>query len=333
MTGDQIGTTEIVPESTKVESLLEEVLVGAVDLYVHAAPDLMPRRADDVGLAREMYDSPLRAAVHRHHFAATADRARLATEVTGFEMFGSIILNSAVGGINPAAVEVALRLGAVLVSMPTTSAQYMHTRDSWVVGIEERLGLHARHDTFTVWNGDNALHPNVIETIGLVAEFGAILALGYISPEECVAVARAAAAAGIERIFLTNPIFAMGLDTQTVREIMEVPGTILEITAFALQPAHLGGSSDMDNVLVLAGESDVQLPPPDPGVPSTQAELIRTVGIERSVLSSDGGHAGGPSPADELLWACGVLVDQGFSISEIRTLVHDNPLGALGLAT
>lgn len=311
--------------------MLDDVLEGAVDLYVHASPDLMPRRADDIGLAIELGRTPLRAAVHRHHFAMTADRAHLATETSGFQMFGSILLNAAVGGINPSAVEIALRSGAVLVSLPTTSARYMQTRDSWAQGIEARFGLTATYPSYTVWSEPGTLHPAVLETADLVAAHEAILALGYVGPDECLAAAREAQRRGVTKMLLTNPLVAMGLSVEESLEIVSVPGTYLEITAFALRPGHVGGSSDMDSVMVLAGASEAELPDPDPGVPERQADLIRRVGVDRCVISSDGGHAGEASTAEELAWACQALADLGFSDAELRVMVHDNPLSLLGL--
>lgn len=301
-------------------------------MYVHAAPDLMPRRGDDVAMAAELAGTPLHAAVHRHHFAATADRAALATSVTGFPLYGSILLNAAVGGINPTAVEVALRYGAVLVSLPTTSALYMQSRDSWARGIEKRFGLVSTPEPLTVWSAPGALHDDVLAVVDLVAEAGAILALGYVSPDECLAVASEAAQRGVTKMLLTNPLVAMGLTVDQSLEILSVRGTYLEMTAFALDPAHVGGRADMDDVMRMAGRGDGGVGPHDPAIPARQADLMRRVGPERCVLSSDGGHLGERSPADELNGACEVLAANGFSGEELRTMIRGNPMHLLGLA-
>ena len=308
------------------------LLDGAVDLYVHAAPDLMPRRGNDVAMAAELADTPLYAAVHRHHFAVTADRAALATSVTGFPLYGSILLNAAVGGINPMAVEVALRCGAVLVSLPTTSALYMQSRDSWARGIEKRLGLVTSSEPLTVWSVPGALHDDVLAVVDLVAEVGAILALVYVGPDECLAVASEAAQRGVTKMLLTNPLVAMGLSVDQCLEILSVPGTYLEMTAFALDPAHVGGIADMDDVMRMAGRGAGGVEPRDPAIPARQADLMRRVGPARCVLSSDGGHLGERSPADELNGACEVLARNGFSEEALRTMVRDNPMLLLGLA-
>src|SRR5262245_4634359 len=96
-----------------------EMLEDAVDLYCHANPDILPRRGDDIGLATESKQDGFRAALHRHHFSPTAERTQLARDATGFDLLGAIVLNDAVGGINPYAVELALRMGAVWVAFPT----------------------------------------------------------------------------------------------------------------------------------------------------------------------------------------------------------------------
>ena len=71
-----------------------------------------------------------RAIVLKTHQGTTMDRAYLCNrhneivhgKTNNFTMFGSITLNKVVGGINPKAVDVALKLGAKVVWLPTQSA-------------------------------------------------------------------------------------------------------------------------------------------------------------------------------------------------------------------
>jgi hypothetical protein len=88
-------------------------LDGAYDLHVHSAPDLFPRIADDRQIVA--------------HAAArgfgTASRAQLAAQVAGgLKVYGGLVLNGYVGGVNPHAVDAALRLGARVIWMPTLDA-------------------------------------------------------------------------------------------------------------------------------------------------------------------------------------------------------------------
>src|SRR5262245_17040700 len=115
------------------------LLAGAVDVYVHGAPDIYPRRFDDIELSRCLRDAGLRAAVNRHHWSPTAERAALARAATGFDLRGGIVLNGATGGINPDAVEMALRSGAVWVSLPSMNARaWRATWSSYDFVVEEQ---------------------------------------------------------------------------------------------------------------------------------------------------------------------------------------------------
>src|SRR5205823_11443926 len=84
---------------------IRELLRGAVDLYVHTNPELLPRRIDDIALAQQMKADGFRAAMIWNQFSHTGERATVASTVTGFDMRGSIILNGTVGGLNPIVTE------------------------------------------------------------------------------------------------------------------------------------------------------------------------------------------------------------------------------------
>src|SRR3712207_6535982 len=98
-------------------------LAGVVDLHVHSAPDLRPRSIDDLAVAREARRHRLAGVLLKNHFAPTADRAavvRLA--VPGAPVYGGVVLNDTVGGLNEAAVVAAAGAGGRAVWLSTTSA-------------------------------------------------------------------------------------------------------------------------------------------------------------------------------------------------------------------
>jgi hypothetical protein len=65
--------------------------------------------------ARAAQEAGMRGILIKNHFAMTANRARMVIDETGFPVFGGIALNLSVGGLNPQAVEVALKFGAKIV--------------------------------------------------------------------------------------------------------------------------------------------------------------------------------------------------------------------------
>ena len=100
-------------------------VAGAIDMHCHPFPDLFPRLADDIDIAIAARDAGLKALMLKCHHESTVSRAYLIQRIVpGIRVFGGVVLNSYVGGINPAAVEAALRLGGKEVWMPTIDAGY-----------------------------------------------------------------------------------------------------------------------------------------------------------------------------------------------------------------
>ena len=102
-----------------------ELLHGAIDLHTHSSPSFYDRLLDDVGLAEQARAAGMRAVLYKAHEQDTTGRAALARRaVPGIEAFGGVVLNHAVGGLNPAAVDASIKLGGRMVWMPTMSAQH-----------------------------------------------------------------------------------------------------------------------------------------------------------------------------------------------------------------
>src|ERR671928_1087695 len=100
-----------------------ELVRGAFDLHVHIDPDVIPRRIDDVALARRFAELGLAGFQLKSHYTSTAERAKVvAGVVPEVSVLGAIVLNRAVGGLNPLAVEIAAREGARTVWLPTVDA-------------------------------------------------------------------------------------------------------------------------------------------------------------------------------------------------------------------
>ncbi|MBN1583493.1 MAG: histidinol phosphatase, partial [Anaerolineae bacterium] len=107
------------------QNLSGDELTGLIDVHIHTAPDVVPRRVDDLEAARDARDAGMRAIVIKSHVTCTADRAAIAEKaVGGIRVFGGLALNKAVGSLNPAAVDAALGLGAKIIWMPTHDAAH-----------------------------------------------------------------------------------------------------------------------------------------------------------------------------------------------------------------
>ena len=79
---------------------------GVIDMHVHSHPDVFGRNMDDIDVAQLAKARGMRGIVLENHISETASRAALVMKVVpGVEVFGGIVLNKSVGGINPDAVE------------------------------------------------------------------------------------------------------------------------------------------------------------------------------------------------------------------------------------
>src|ERR1051326_2304063 len=85
-------------------------LAGVIDIHAHVAPETklynFQRSLDAVEAAQIARIYGMRGLVLKAHCAETACWAYLVSQVVpGIEVFGGIVLNRAVGGMNPVAVE------------------------------------------------------------------------------------------------------------------------------------------------------------------------------------------------------------------------------------
>ena len=175
-------------------------LKGVCDMHVHSNPDLRLRAYNDFELADAAVRVGARAIVIKSHQGFTANRAYLTNEYvkkvygeTNFTMFGSVTLNKVVGGVNPSAVETALKLGAKVVWLPTQSAKN-HIRK---MGKDPSSGV----DIVVGWK----VVPELLEVFKMVKDYDAVLGTAHVSPEEAFVVIEAARNAGVKKIVMTHP--------------------------------------------------------------------------------------------------------------------------------
>lgn len=267
-------------------------LTGFVDMHVHSAPDVRPRKLDDVEVARAAAQTGMAGVLIKSHVTITADRAAVAERVVrGTRVFGGIALNHAVGGLNPAAVQAALGLGARQVWLPTFSAR----------------GNSDSPDGITVLDEAGELRPVVREIIRLVADADAILGTGHLSVPEIALVVKEARRLGLKKVLITHPeshLVAMPVSVQ--REL-----------------AQLGAWFERCYVETLGPSASL-------GVPDL-ARQIRAVGPASTVISTDLGQEGNPAPVDGFRDYVAGLLANGVSWAEVRLMAVDNPSRLLGL--
>ncbi len=267
-------------------------LDGAIDLHVHCAPDTRPRKTTAHELLRAAREAGMRGLLLKNHDTpTTAMAAVLAASEPDIHVFGGLVLNEAVGGFNPSAVDTAIRMGAKQIWMPThCAAQERAFRG------KARSGLRAHDGAFF----DSA----IADIVKLVAEADIILGSGHLAPRETLALVALARDAGCRKFLVTHPeIDFVQMPVAMQREIA-ARGVYFERCY-----ARKGFALDWDGL----------------------AASIRAVGVESTVLATDLGQPENPDPVSGLWEVKRRFAERGFRESELRRMMCENPARLLDL--
>jgi hypothetical protein len=244
-----------------------------------------------------------RALVLKSHDSPTASLAWAVQRAVGdtISVFGGICCDREVGGVNAAAVEVALGLGARVVWLPTLSS-----RQDFENGIAAQLGIPG--PGLVVTDADDELLPETRDVLALVREHDAILATGHVSAAEHYAVVKDFARTGkVVVTHATEDLAGPNLSGSQCRELADL-GASIELCAMTC----IGG---------FATRTVAQM-----------VETIREVGVERVTLGTDFGQKINPHPAAGLQTYADALYAEGLTDAEIRRMACDNPCELLGVS-
>jgi hypothetical protein len=279
---------------------------GLIDLHVHCAPDVFGRAIDDDMAAQLYRDRGMEAFALKGHTLVTADRAWLAQRhVQGVKAYGGVVLNGAVGGLNPDAVEWMARVQGALGRMvwfPTLDADH-HVRHfkngSAGIGIVDERGQPL---------------PAVRRVVEVCARHKLVVCTGHVSSTEALAIVEAARDAGCDRISVTHAMMEVpNLSREQMQRAAEM-GAKLELAALGVlmgPDAHVAWMHEWRRV----GYREM-------------AEAVRAIGAKHFHLSTDLGQAGNPVPCDGYMLLVEGLVAEGITRDEIRIMGREVP-GAL----
>ncbi len=282
---------------------------GAIDLHLHAAPSLFPRAATDREVAEAAARAGFAAILLKSHHQSTVTRAdALDGAFDGLRVFGGIVLNRYVGGVDPSGVEAALAAGAKQVWLPTIDAAYHALMHGGTGGFDAQVGSEVRREPegmSLLQNG--GLRPELESVLKLVARYDAILGTAHQSFEELRVIIPRAREHGVSRILLTHPFFKVpGLSLEQTERLVAL-GAVAEFTYCTISEEW-----------AYARVEDV-------------AEAITTLGAGNCILTSDGGQVGNPLPPEGLRIFAQSLVEAGVSVGEIDLMIRHNPARLLGL--
>ena len=282
---------------------------GVIDMHVHSHPDVFGRNMDDIDVAQLAKAKGMRGILLKNHISETASRAALVMKVVpGIEVFGGVVLNRAVGGINPDAVEWMHRVygsRGKVVWLPTFESD-KHVK---TFGKPTDKGL------MVAPNGQ--VTPEMEAILKIIARENLLLATGHVHPEEVIAVVRRGRELGVKNMIVTHAL-------------TNVPGLTM---AQAKQVADMGAVIEICFLQFLAG--------PNAPLPflthwtqvnaKNVAQAVKEIGAKSVVVSTDLGQSGNMTHPDGVEAAIAAMKREGISDGDIDVMMRKNPARLLGL--
>lgn len=293
---------------------MNNLIKDAYDLHVHSAPDVLPRRMDDIEMAERITNAGMAGYAIKSHYFCTAERATLINKMyPECEAIGAITLNSSVGGINPTAVEMAARAGTKIVWFPTCDSEHelshVFSGDPnkklpyWAQIITQLQEENIVIPTITLLsdevNGKKVLKDEVLKVLDVIKKHDIILATGHSSHEETFALVKAAYEKGITKIIITH------VDFPTTFYTVEEQKELLKYGAY------------MEHCYTTFATGKIEF--------EETVRQIRELGADHVILSTDLGQKTGKYPDEGLLEFAQKLIENGFTEEEIHKMIVVNP--------
>jgi hypothetical protein len=291
-----------------------QIVEGAYDLHVHVLPDVFERKTTDLQLAERFRELRLGGFVVKSHYTMTAERAAVVRAATGVDVLGGITLNSVVGGINPAAVEICARTGGRFVWLPTfdsvneagsvNNVRPTGAPPAWAALRAEfaRKGLTA--EPVRVIDDSGNLLPEVRTVLRIVADHRLVLCTGHLSAAEIPVVVRGAREEGVETIIITHPDFPSQNIPVEEQVRLADQGCLLERCFGTPYAGRVPWEVMFAN--------------------------IRAAGVGASIITSDLGQVHNPPVEDGLALMADRLLAAGFTEADVHTMTVSNPRRVAG---
>lgn len=278
---------------------INRLILDSIDMHVHTAPGPhIARSVDAFQAAAQAEAAGIRAIVLKSHDYPTAPLATIVgLQFHKVAVIGSLCLDFAIGGLNPAAVEASALLDTRVVWMPTFSAAYdMKKRGLGPGGIS------------IIDKRGNVL-PVVTDILKIIKQHDMAVATGHISLEEINVLVDEATKLGINKIIITHalePRFGATLSVEQQKQLA-AKGAYIEHSYLSTLPS--GGGIG----------------------PKSLVEAVRAIGAERCILTTDLGQKENPPPAEGMRDAIATLLDCGLGEDDIAVMLKTNPARLLGL--
>ncbi|WPO41706.1 DUF6282 family protein [Tardiphaga sp. 42S5] len=291
---------------------VEELLVDAIDLHCHSGPAAMPRILDH---HEEMLDAAaagFRAVLYKDHFYPGMAHAIILEKLfpqLGVHLYSGVALNNASGGINPHAVDHAIKLGGKIVWMPTLSAaNHINVQASGQAKTFPKTSQKMLDPIpLTALDANGKLTDDTKKVIDLIAEANIILAGGHLHVSEQHVLFKEAKRRGVRKMMVNHPTYVVGFADSDIRQLVALGVTMEHSICMFIEGKSKKFSGD------------------------DLAHLIEVAGVDSTILSSDLGLLGSQRPVDGFRSVTQMLLDLQMPHASIKKLISENAAAFLDL--
>ncbi len=282
---------------------IDPLLRDSIDMHMHPGPGGLCR-LDAIEAAEQAKKAGMKAIVLKSHSYTAAAVAILVNKVVpDFKTFGGVCLDFEIGGLNYHAVQTSAMMGAKVVWMPTFSSVNS-------INMMRALGLPLQGEGISLIGASGKLVPEMDAILNIIKKHNMVLASGHISPRETFALVEEAVKKQITKIVITHP---------TDKEFSENPFTIDELK----QLTGLGAIAEFTLVGMLPNEFCHD--------PAAIVKIIKTLGAEHCLMSTDLGQPQNPLPVEGMRLLMATLLHHGLSQAEVELMAKVNPAKLLDI--
>ena len=283
---------------------IEEIIKQAFDIHYHIGPEIIPRKYTVADFIKAE-SGKIGGAVLKNHFYATSVFINRIKQNKKLKLFGSIVLNNAVGGLNAKAIYAASIISdqPIMVWFPTINAENFLRQSAFEIAPEwvKQKGFVAKKSkdvkpVITTKNGK--LTKQALEVLRMIKKCNAVLATGHISWKESNLLAQKARKMGIQ-VIITHPIYQrIGMPIKIQKEL-----------------ARKGCFIEQSYSMYSIDKIPIQ----------KIAEQIKSVGYRNVILSSDVGQKFSPPPSQALYQFSTLLQKERIDIKNLYQMLVINP--------
>jgi hypothetical protein len=287
-----------------------DLLVGAVDLHCHSGPAAMPRILGHHEAFKMALDAGFKALLYKDHYYIGMPHCAVLKDIypdANLELFSGVALNNASGGVNPHAVDHAIKLGGKIVWFPTFAAKN-HIAAYAAKSFPKTAKPMLPPSPLTVLDTNGKLIDEAKQICDLIAEGDIILAGGHLHVSELFVLFEEAKKRGVKKMLVNHPSYIIGCSDEEIRGLVSL-GAYIEHSICMFIPSRAKQHDGQDLL-----------------------HLIEVAGVERTIFGSDLGLTQAPKPVDGYRMIVSMMLDLQVPRQDITRMISANAARLLNLA-